>query len=124
MKTTDKDTTILQLDWLAKAEGSNPLACDGIITTFSESLDSSLGNGVEITSPAVYSKRLVPPWWLIGITGFVLCGMGLNFLNAFGGDESSRSTTEERAKRLEQNKAHLKYELEEWPKYKQQKGIQ
>lgn len=124
MQKTDRDTTILQLDWFAEVEGSNFTACDNIISSFSQSIDVSLGSGTEVVNPTANTVPAAPPWWLIGLTGLVLCGMFFDFCKSFGGDESSRTTNESKATRIEERKDKLNSELEEWQNYKQREGIE
>jgi hypothetical protein len=124
MKKTDRDTTILQLDWSAEVEGANFTACDGIISSFSQSLDASLGGGTEVAVQATNPDPIAPPWWLIGFTGFVLCWMFLDLCKSCGGDDITKSINETRAKGIERGRDKLNYELEEWQKYKQREGIE
>lgn len=75
-KNTGHGTVIIQLDFSPKVEGANFFACDLIVSNLCSAIESTLGSGTQVGSPAD-TRLSAPPWWLLGLSAlslFVLCG--------------------------------------------------
>lgn len=65
-------STTVQLDFKPEIEGINYAACDSIIRQTKDSIESILGLGTPVGQPQQSSKLPAPPWWLLGLTVFML----------------------------------------------------
>lgn len=72
---TDHATTIVKLDFTAKADGSNLFACDSIISDFQKTVSAQLGGFKLVGTTDAASKLSAPPWWLLGISALALINL-------------------------------------------------
>lgn len=77
-------STIVQFDFTVEAEGLNPNACDGIISSLMNDVEAALGPGTEASRP-LGDGLPAPPWWLLGITVFTLLALFSDVINALFG---------------------------------------
>jgi hypothetical protein len=74
VKDTASGTTVIQLDFNPKVEGANFFACDSIISALSAEIESALGAGSPVGTPAD-TKLSAPPWWLLVLSALALLGL-------------------------------------------------
>lgn len=65
------NSTVIQLDFDPRVEGSSFFACDSIIEKLLRDVESALGAGSNAGDPAATSVP-APPWWLLGVTALFL----------------------------------------------------
>jgi hypothetical protein len=54
VRSTERGTTVIQLDFSPKVEGVNYAACDSIVSTVSSSIDAALGKGTPVVCEQNY----------------------------------------------------------------------
>lgn len=71
---TSHGTVIIQLDFCPKVEGANFFACDSIVSTVSNAVESAIGPGTQVGN-AADTTLSAPPWWLIALSALALIGL-------------------------------------------------
>lgn len=67
-------TAVVQLDFCPKVEGANFFACDSIVSTICNAIESAIGPGTQVGTPADTTLS-APPWWLLGLSILALIGL-------------------------------------------------
>lgn len=65
-------TTLVKLDFTAKADGTNLFACDSIISNCQQAISAQLGEVQPVVTPTAPAKLPAPPWWLLGLSAWAL----------------------------------------------------
>lgn len=75
---TGRGTTVVKLDFTAKADGANLFACDSVIANCQKAISAQLG-GFKLVGTAVAASKLpAPPWWLLGLSALALINLYLD----------------------------------------------
>jgi len=74
IRDSGKGTAIIQLDFCPKVEGANFFACDSIVSTICNVIESAIGPGTQVGTPADTTLS-APPWWLLGLSILALIGL-------------------------------------------------
>lgn len=127
MKETPKDGTIIRLDFQPTIEGTEIAACDKVIFSVRNGIESAIGPGIDRGTPA--DKRLpAPPWWLISLTALALMSYWGSIAKHI--DEVKQKIADH-PKQVQQDKddqayreQNMRQEMEEWKKFKENYKIQ
>lgn len=81
VKDTENGSSVIQLDFCPKVEGSKFFACDSIVSGVCDAVETAFGTGKPVGDPAD-TALAAPPWWLLGLSGFALLALLENVMKA------------------------------------------
>ncbi|MBY0293984.1 hypothetical protein K2Q08_01470, partial [Patescibacteria group bacterium] len=77
---TGGGTTIVQLDFTAKADGSNLYACDSVISNCQKAISAQFGAFKPVGTTVAATKLSAPPWWLLVLSALALINFYSNIM--------------------------------------------
>lgn len=77
---TGSGTTVVKMDFNAKADGSNIFACDSVISNCQKAISAQLGTFKLVGTTAAATKLSAPPWWLLGLSALALINFYSNIM--------------------------------------------